>query len=140
MRTSAKQPTAVKEDYLRALWRLQEKGEGEVRLVDIATYLGLSRSTVSERVRALAEEGYVTHSHYGQIAFTRRGYALGKKLTHKHRVIEVFLHDVLKVPARAVHAEAHALEHALSDDVTRRLGKWLGNPQTDPHGVRIPTL
>ena len=138
MRTSG--PTAVKEDYLRVLFRLQEKGDEAAKLVDIAEYLGLSRSTVSERVRELAAQGFVTHSKYGQVSFTRRGYTAAKKLTHKHRVIEVFLHDILHISKKEAHIEAHRLEHALSDKVIKKLGAFLGNPKVDPHGMRIPIL
>ncbi len=146
MRTNA--PTTVKEDYLRAIFRLQEKGTESldvrsaagVRLVDVAGYLGLSRSTVSERVRELVDQGYVTHAKYGQLSFTRRGYVLARKLTHKHRMVEVFLHDVLHLSEAQAHIEAHKLEHALSDTVIKRLGEFLGNPTHDPHGSRIPQL
>ncbi|MBM3261306.1 metal-dependent transcriptional regulator [Candidatus Kaiserbacteria bacterium] len=138
MRTS--KPTAVKEDYLRAIFRLQEDGAESVRLVDVAGYLGLSRSTVSERVRELVAQGYVKHAKYGQLSFTRRGRELAKKLTHKHRMVEVFLHDVLRLSKAEAHIEAHQLEHALSDTVIKRLGIFLGNPTVDPHGTRIPQL
>ena len=140
MRTIAIQPTAVKEDYLRAIFRLQEKGAHEVRPVDVAADLGLSRSTVSERVHELVDQGYVAHPTYGGLSLTLRGNALAKKLTHKHRLIEVFLHTTLHMPKKAVHAEAHKLEHAFSDDVIKRLGVFLGNPSVDPHGTAIPKL
>lgn len=133
-------PTAVKEDYLRAIFLLQEKSAHEIKLIDVAEYLGLSRSTVSERVQELVEQGYITHSKYAHISFTRLGYATAKKLTHKHRVIEVFLHEVLHLSTKASHAEAHRLEHALSDKVIKKLGVFLGNPAVDPHGTRIPKL
>jgi DtxR family Mn-dependent transcriptional regulator len=138
MRT--KGPTTVKEDYLRAIFRLQEDGVDSVRLVDMAGYLGLSRSTVSERVRELVAQGYVKHAKYGQLTFTRRGHELAKKLTHKHRMVEVFLHDVLKLSKSEAHIEAHQLEHALSDKVIKKLGIFLGNPTVDPHGSLIPQL
>lgn len=146
MRT--KGPTAVKEDYLRVIFRLQEKSTDSsvpslssgVRLVDVAGYLGLSRSTVSERVRELVDQGYVTHAKYGQLSFTRSGYALAKKLTHKHRMVEVFLCDTLHLSKSEAHTEAHRLEHALSDKVIKRLGRFLGNPTIDPHGSKIPRL
>lgn len=109
-------------------------------MVDIAAQLGLSKSTVSERIQELAAQGYITHEKYSNPEFTPRGYELAKKLTHKHRLIEVFLHDILKVPLHQVHEEAHKLEHAMSDDVIKRLGTFLNNPTTDSHGTPIPPL
>ncbi len=132
--------TAVKEDYLRAIYLLQEKGARSVKWVDIATLLGLSRSTVTERIQELAEQNYLIYQKYGDLKFTRRGYLLAKKLTHKHRIIEVFLHDVLKMSKKEIHTEAHLLEHAMSDKVIKKLAAFLGNPTKDSHGSPIPRL
>lgn len=122
------------------MYLLQERGAGAAKLVDIARSLGLSRSTVSERLSGLARQGYVTHVKYEKPALTRRGETLARKLTRKHRIVEVFLHEVLKMPKGRVHAEAHKLEHALSDEVVERLGRFLGNPKVDAHGAPIPSL
>ena len=111
-----------------------------MKQVDVARYLGLSRSTVSERVQELVAQGYLKPTRYGQLSFTPRGHAEAKKLTHKHRVVEVFLCDILQFSKRAAHVEAHRLEHALSDKVVKKLGDFLGNPTVDPHGTRIPPI
>jgi DtxR family Mn-dependent transcriptional regulator len=131
-------PTQTKEDYLRAIFRLYEAGK-PLRLVDIAASLGLSKSTVSERVQELAADGYVLHKKYANLSFTRRGLAIARKITEKHRLVEVFLHNTLHIPKDQVHAEAHLLEHAVSDKVADRLRAFLGNPSHDPHGMRITT-
>ncbi len=141
MRTST--PTAVKEDYLRAIYRLQEKSGSDnspVKLTDLAQTLGLSKSTVSERVDELSDQGLVVHAPYSPLTFTKKGRTLARKLTHKHRIIEVFLHDVLHIPKSEIHAEAHRLEHAMSDKVIKKLGDFLGNPTHDSHGAVIPEL
>jgi DtxR family Mn-dependent transcriptional regulator len=130
------EPTQTKEDYLRAMFRLYEEGK-PLRLVDLASSLGLSKSTVSERVQELAADGYVTHEKYAPLSFTRRGLSIAKKLTDKHRLVEVFLHQTLHIPKDKVHAEAHMLEHAVSDMVADKLRAFLGNPKVDPHGMRI---
>ena len=133
-------PTQTREDYLRAIFRLQERSKNPVRLTDVAAQLALSKSTVSERVKELAAAGYLKHAKYAQLSFTRRGYEVAKKLTQKHRLIEVFLYKTLHIPKDKVHAEAHRLEHALSDMVAKRLSTFLGNPKRDPHGSKITTL
>ena len=132
--------TLVKEDYLRAIFHLEEEDDGSLRIVDIARYLGLSKSTVSERLQELAAQKLISHPRYGALQLTRRGHTIAKKLTHKHRVVEVFLHKILGIPSDEVHEEAHKLEHALSDKVIKKLDAFLGHPKTDPHGTPIPTL
>jgi DtxR family Mn-dependent transcriptional regulator len=56
----------------------------------------------------------------------------------RHRLVETFLVNVLGLAPDRVHAEAHRLEHALSDEVVERLDRWLGRPHLDPHGSPIP--
>lgn len=123
------------------MYRLQEKsGSESVKMTDLAAMLGLSKSTVSERVDELEEQGLIHHAPYSPITFTKKGYEIARALTHKHRIIEVFLHDVLKIPADQIHEEAHRLEHAMSDKVITKLGDFLGNPTVDSHGSPIPSL
>ena len=109
-------------------------------MTDIANRLGLSKSTVSERVKELVNEGLAASESYGKVKLTKRGNEVGKKLTYKHRIIEVFLHNTLHIPKDKIHAEAERLEHAFSDDVIKRLATFLGNPTNDPHGSEIPKV
>lgn len=127
--------TPTREDYIRAVYRLEE--DGGVRIIDISHYLHLARSTVSERVHDLEKARLIKSDRSGGITLTKRGHLLAEHLTYKHRLIEVFLHKILHVDPKNVHAEAHKLEHAFSDDIITRLAKFLGNPKEDPHGKRI---
>lgn len=141
MRTPSGTPTVItstKEDYVRAIYLLQKKDEGGVGVTQIAERLNLSKSTVSERVKELVRDKLALAESYGQITLTNKGSEIAKKLTYKHRIIEVFLYETLKIPKDKVHDEAEKLEHALSDDVVKRLAKFLHNPENDPHGSPIP--
>ncbi len=129
--------TATREDYLRAIFHLEEKIQGPIKAVALTHYLGLAKSTVSERLSALSKEKLVKDTYYGSVEFTSKGRTLAKKLTYKHRLIEVFLHDFLKMKKHEIHEEAHRLEHAFSDKAIEQLRKVLGNPSTDPHGKAI---
>ena len=142
MRINPKNPslTSTKEDYLRAIFILQERITGKIGATQIAEYLELSKSTVSERLKELMAQKLIKPSYYSSIKLTARGFRIGKQLTYKHRLIEVFLNQTLKVPKSQVHAEAHKLEHAFSNQTTKKLSKFLGNPKTDPHGEIIPQI
>jgi DtxR family Mn-dependent transcriptional regulator len=141
VRTNVKERriSATQEDYLRAIYLLQ-KHAGTVSVTSVAEKLQLSKSTVSERLQGMVEAGLVRHQRYGSVTLTTKGAIVGRKMTHKHRVIEVFLHDTLGMSNDEVHDEADRLEHALSDSVIRRLGDFLGHPTEDPHGSVIPKL
>lgn len=128
--------TSTKEDYIRAIYILN-KSARDTGVTHIAERLKLSKSTVSERVKELVRDGLVVAAPYAQVELTTKGATIGKKLTYKHRLIEVFLHETLKVPKDQVHAEAERLEHAFSDDVIKRLDAFLNHPTHDPHGSPI---
>ncbi|MDO8481663.1 MAG: metal-dependent transcriptional regulator [bacterium] len=137
---TSKPLSAAREDYLRAILRLQEKKDRYATTTETARYLHLSKSTVSERLKDLMRDGLVVPDKYSAIRLTARGYKLAQSITFKHRILEVFLHSTLKIPRSKVHAEAHRLEHGVSDAVALKLKRFLGNPKRDPHGIRIPTL
>ncbi len=129
--------TPTREDYLRAIYRFSEQ-DTRVRVIDIARYLRLARSTVSERVQDLKNANFIKCSQNEEgIVLSKKGLLLAQKLTYKHRLIEVFLHKILGIDPKKVHVEAHKLEHAFSDKVIARLAKFLGNPTRDPHGEKI---
>lgn len=134
--STKKQVSATREDYVRAIYLLQEAGEAP-GVIQIAKRLQLSKSTVSERIKELTHDGLTVSEPYSTISLTKAGVALGKKMTYKHRLIEVFLHQTLHLPKELVHAEAERLEHAFSDMAIEHLDAFLNHPTEDPHGSPI---
>ena len=129
--------TANKEDYLRGLYILEEEN-GEIKSIDLAHYLNVSKPSVSGMVQELNKEGLISYKKYSKLNFTPKGREIAKKLTSKHRLIELFLKNILKIDSKNIHNEAHRLEHAFSDESIAKLRKLLGNPKKDPHGKLIP--
>jgi DtxR family Mn-dependent transcriptional regulator len=60
------------------------------------------------------------------------------ELVRHHRLLELFLHDVLKYSWDEVHEEAERLEHFISERFEDRVAAILGDPEFDPHGHLIP--
>lgn len=129
--------TANKEDYLRGLYILKEE-KGKIKSIDLAHYLNVSKPSVSEMAQELNKEGLITYKKYSKLEFTPKGRKIAQKLTSKHRLIELFLKNILKINSKNIHQEAHRLEHAFSDESIAKLRKFLGNPKKDPHGKPIP--
>ena len=126
-----------REDYLRGIYHLMEE-EGSARSVDLADYLNVTKPSVSEMLKELNKDGLIGYKPYSKVKLTRKGHNIAQKLTSKHRIIERFLKDMLKIDKKKVHDEAHRLEHGFSDDSIGKLRKLLGNPKQDPHGKPIP--
>ncbi len=125
-----------RENYIRAIYVISKR-KGIVRGKDLAEYLSVSKNTVSAMLSRIRGDGYLTYKSYGALTLTRKGTALAKKLTQKHRLIELFLTNVLKRDPAKVHPEACLLEHDFSPKSISAMKKLLGNPKADPHGSPI---
>jgi DtxR family Mn-dependent transcriptional regulator len=125
------------EQYLETILELEEAGIVPMR-ARIVDRLGVSAPAVSETVKRLEREGYVTLDSDRVLHLTEPGRAYATSMLRRHRLAEVLLADVLKVPWPQVHEEACRLEHAISDNLERHLVALLGDPGTCPHGSPIP--
>lgn len=128
----------TKEDYLRAMYKLKMEKSGKIRITDLAKELQIGKSTATESLQKLAHQKLVIYAPYTLLDFSKKGFKIAEKLTYKHRIIEVFLHDILKISKDKIHEEAHRLEHAFSDESIEKIAHLVGNPTTDPHGQPIP--
>jgi DtxR family Mn-dependent transcriptional regulator len=130
-----------RENYLRAIYRLHEKSDNAeegIRSRDIAVSLGISKASVSAMLRKLMAQEYLEISPYSRVKLPEKGIRESRRLTHNHRVIEVFLTRILGYLPQEIEAEAHELEHAFSEESVRRLDNFLNNPRKCPHGMIIP--
>ena len=119
------------EEYLEAVYRFNEEGE-PAKTKELAERLGVAPASVTEMIQKLAAEGFLEYEPYKGARLTARGMVDAQKIVRKHRLLERFLHDVLKLKPERVHDEACRLEHALSDDVANALCRALDQPDTCP--------
>lgn len=129
--------TAV-EDYLKAVFALETRLEGPVPTTALAERLGITPGSVSAMLRRLAELGLLAHEPYRGVQLTEEGRRVALRTLRNHRLLELFLVEVLDVPWDRVHDEAERLEHAISDELAERIAAKLGHPAFDPHGDPIP--
>jgi len=125
------------EQYLETILELEEAGIVPLR-ARIVERLGVSAPAVSETVKRLEREGYVTLDVERVLHLTGPGRTYATSMLRKHRLAEVLLVDVLKVPWPQVHEEACRLEHAISDTLEQHIVTLLGDPGACPHGSPIP--
>lgn len=135
---SVSQLSASSQNYLKAIWSLQEWADDPVTATALAAKVGVRLSTASDAVRKLTGQGLIEHTPYGSIALTDEGRSHAVAMVRRHRLIETFLVDVLGYRWDQVHEEAEALEHAVSDFLVERVDEHLGHPERDPHGDPIP--
>jgi DtxR family Mn-dependent transcriptional regulator len=90
-------------------------------------------------LKRLAEQGLVEHTRYYGARLTGQGHDNAVRTIRRHRVLELFLVEVLGYSWDRVHDEAERLEHAVSEELIDRMAQVLGEPEHDPHGAPIPS-
>jgi len=130
------------EDYLRTMYLVFEKtgSKENIKSVDIAKHLNVSKAAVSKMLKKLQEQEFILVNPYSTITLTPKGFQVAKKLIFKYRVIAYFLVKVLKVTEEKAHIEAHELEHAFSYETVQKLFEYLDNPQHCFCGRKIPKI
>ena len=126
-----------KEDYLSVIYKTSDSN-GEIKANQIAVKLNISNAAVTDMLRKLSKDGYVDYKRYKGVKLTRSGEDYARNMVRRHRIWEVFLHQVVGLPWDKVHSEAENLEHSSSDELIDRLEEMLDYPEFDPHGDPIP--
>src|SRR5512134_2011807 len=134
-------PSSTVENYLKAIYQGQALLPAGVRLVSmgqVASALNVTPGTATTMVKALAESGLVEYEPYSGVRLTAAGERLAGLVLRRHRLVELFLVQVMGMSWAEVHDEAEQLEHVVSERLIDRIDAMLGRPTQDPHGDPIP--
>jgi DtxR family Mn-dependent transcriptional regulator len=130
--------TQAIQDYLKSIYKLRGAGEG-VSTTAIAERMGVSAASATNLVKKLARLRLVEHTPYRGVVLTPGGEKVALEVIRHHRLLELYLSEVLGVSLDKVDEEAERLEHVLSEDLEERIAQTLGDPTHDPHGHPIPS-
>ncbi len=132
------QPSSAVQDYLKAIYALG--GADALVLTNrIAEQIGVKAPSVTGMLKRLADAGWIDYTKSEGATLTPAGRAEALRVIRRHRLVELFLTQVLKLDWSEVDAEAEALEHAISPRLEQAIADYLGEPKEDPHGHPIPT-
>lgn len=130
--------SAVMEDYIKAIYSIQQDTGERVGTSELADYLDVTSPTVSSMLKKLEERGLIDREEYRGVTLTDEGEVVALEILRHHRLLEAFLTEQLDYDWADVHEEADRLEHHVSEELTDRMAEALGNPGVDPHGDPIP--
>jgi DtxR family Mn-dependent transcriptional regulator len=128
------------EDYLKVIYMLST-GTTRVGTGRIAAELGVSPASVTDMLQRLSAENppLLDYRKHQGAALTEQGSKAALEIIRHHRLLELFLHEVLGYSWDQVHAEADRLEHVISEEFEERVAAVLGDPQRGLHGEPIPS-
>lgn len=128
-------------EYLAEAYRLAyyQPGNPYISTSALADVMGVSAPAVTRMVQRLKKAGYLEHERYKGIALTPAGEREALASIRNHRLVEVFLVDVMRIGWHEVHDAADALGSAVSDRIVARMEAMAQYPRRCPHGEPIPT-
>lgn len=140
-RTPPTAPSSTVENYVKCIYNQQLKStvEAPVSTGQIASALGVAPGTATTMVKTLAASDLVSYAPYTGVRLTQDGTRLATHVLRRHRVVELFLVEIMGIDWSEVHKDAEILEHAVSDRLINRMDEMLGRPAVDPHGDPIPS-
>jgi len=129
-------PQEQVEEYLETIFDLESR-DGSAKTTAIAKCLNVAPASVTEVLKSLSDKGFVKYEPYRGATLTEEGKKIADTIKRKHRLLEVFLTDVLKQNREKVHDEACRMEHTISEDTENALCRMLKAPARCPHGSPI---
>jgi Mn-dependent transcriptional regulator len=118
--------SASKQDYLETILDFSAT-DGQVRSIDIARTLGVSRASVNKSLGVLKESGLVEHEHYGDVKLTEKGLKVARQVRARHNTLKCFLTEVLGVEPETAEIDACRMEHAISRETATKLEEFMKN-------------
>src|ERR671913_1594793 len=106
-------PSSTVENYLKAIYQGQAALPAGVRLVSmgqVASALNVTPGTATTMVKALADSGLAEYEPYSGVRLTPAGEKLAVLVLRRHRLVELFLVNVVGMSWAEVHDEAEHLE------------------------------
>ncbi|WP_462254666.1 metal-dependent transcriptional regulator [Ferruginibacter sp.] len=128
----------AEENYLKTIYKLQEKNGAMVSTSALAENLQINAASVTDFIKKMAAKKLISYQKSKGVSLTEHGRLIALGIIRKHRLWEVWLVNNLGFKWDQVHEIAEQLEHVISDELIENLDKHLGYPKADPHGDLIP--
>ena len=125
-------------DYLVAIYELGETND-RISTSVLAQKMEVSPAAASSMTKRLTETGHVTRTVQAGIQLTDQGRIAALQLLRRHRLLEVFLIEVMGFTWDQVKSEAMRLEHAISAEFEKRMEILCNYPTHCPHGDPVPS-
>ena len=116
--------TTSSQDYLETILILS-RGGGQVRSIDIANNMQVSRASVNKALGVLKEKGMIRHEKYGTVSLTEEGIKVADSVRLRHNALKKLLVDTLGVSQDIAEQDACGMEHVISNETYTKLKEYI---------------
>ena len=117
--------SASLEDYLEIIYNKSKTSK--IRAIDISRELSVSRASVTEALKKLAQKGFITYGRYDEIALTEAGENTAELIVSKHAILQQFFEQVLELETEEASLNACKIEHVITDNAFKKIREYLDN-------------
>ncbi len=114
--------TSSLEDYLEIIYNFEKSGNS-VRAIDVSKELNISRASVAEALRKLVSKGLITYNK--TIELTEEGRKTALSVVSKHKVLQTFFEEVLKLDSQEASDNACRIEHVISQAAFDKIAEFI---------------
>ena len=114
--------TASLEDYLEAIKEvIDASNDAHAHTSEIAKRLNVAKPSVTYALGGLRDQGFLNYNTSRPVTLTALGEAEASRIIRRHRVLTVFLRDVLKLEEALAGQTACRIEHVIDEQMLARL-------------------
>jgi len=128
------------EDYLKQIYLLTESSNQRVSTLELAEHLHVKPASITNMLKKLSDLNLLDYEPYQGVLLSESGRLVALEVLRHHRLLELYLSEILGFGWDEVHEEAERLEHVISERLEARIAEKLGHPTHDPHGDPIPSV
>ena len=114
-----------REDYLETILLLNRKSPEEVRPVDVANHLGITKPSVTRAMTELEKDGHVIKNEKGRLFLTQSGKEIAEKVYEKHCVITQLFSRCANVSEKTAESDACKVEPVISEETFQGIKSYL---------------
>ena len=112
------------ESYLEAIADIQSK-DGAVSPSVLAEKMGCKRSSVTNALQRLAENGLINYHTYRPVTLSQKGKEVIESLDKYHKILKNFFQNILGFDEEYSQKEACKLEHQISPEIIERIEAYV---------------
>lgn len=116
--------------YLLVIYEISRQKE-QVKSIDVAKTLNVSRASVHNMMQTLADEGLVTKDYYGDIVLTEGGWAEASRRYEQYQCVCEMFTRWLELPLEQAQSEAMIFLATQTEDTAKRVVQVFASLSTD---------